>query len=754
MKHRHSQMPLPPAEVGQISEELELREEQEGPEEGSFREDPPPRRRHIPLSHRTSLKVLAFVLCVLSILTAALSAFGAVMIAEEDLYTIPQETYLKDAIQNLAEGDSYQLAHALLRGEEDPASFLLRGNNIRSVSVRFPEGGPMADWSWGEPASGGVETLWYWSEIDSSLHLDREDAVRASQTLLDARAEAENLIQPEAGAQPETDSLPPAEKTPGEEGSSPAGTAPEEIQVVPVAVTLELKSPLTDPDEYLLVSKLIPLAYTMRYWIYAVILGSAVLAVGCLVFLVRASGRRRGLAEPQMGWGTRFPLDLLTVAVGLGSFLMVQFVVEFNWYSCDSLVLELALYALTAIVVVSAALGWLMSVSLRFKVGIWWRNTLLWQALRLMWFLGKKLWKYLRIAGRKVLAGLGVLGRGVGSLVRSVPLVWRAVLAAAVYLALCGVAYLISAMAWSPGPLLVFWIIQLLVLLPGSVLLGMMCRRLRQGAESLAAGDLSSQVDTRRMLPELRRHGEDLNRIGEGMTAAVEQRLKSERMKTELITNVSHDIKTPLTSIINYADLIGKEPCDNPTVTQYAQVLHRQSERLKRLIDDLVEASKASTGNLEVLLAPCEVGVLLSQTAGEYEQRLAEKGLRLVTGQPERPVKILADGRRLWRVFDNLMNNICKYALSGTRVYLTLEEQDGQAVISFKNTSREALNLTEAELMERFVRGDSARTSEGNGLGLSIARSLTELQKGTLDLTVDGDLFKVVLRFPLLGPGS
>ena len=523
---------------------------------------------------------------------------------------------------------------------------------------------------------------------------------------------------------------------------------------MPVSVTLELKSPLTDPDEYLLASKLIPLAYTLRYWIYAVILGSAVLAVGCLVFLVRASGRRRGLPEPQIGWGTRFPLDLLTAAVGLGIFLMVEFVVEFTWYSSDFLVLELALYALTGIVAVSAALGWLMSVSLRFKLGIWWRNTVLWQALRLMWFLAKKLWKYLRIAGRKVLAGLGALGRGVGSLMRSVPLVWRAVLAAAVYLALCGGAYLISAAAWSPGPLLVFWIVQLLVLLPGSVLLGMMCRRLRQGAESLAAGDLSSQVDTRRMLPELRRHGEDLNRISEGMTAAVEQRLKSERMKTELITNVSHDIKTPLTSIINYADLIGKEPCDNPTVTQYAEVLHRQSERLKRLIDDLVEASKASTGNLEVLLAPCEVGVLLSQTAGEYEQRLAEKKLQLVTSQPERPVKILADGRRLWRVFDNLMNNICKYALSGTRVYLTLEEQGGQAVISFKNTSREALNLTEAELMERFVRGDAARTSEGNGLGLSIARSLTELQKGTLDLTVDGDLFKVVLRFPLLGPGA
>ena len=173
----------------------------------------------------------------------------------------------------------------------------------------------------------------------------------------------------------------------------------------------------------------------------------------------------------------------------------------------------------------------------------------------------------------------------------------------------------------------------------------------------------------------------------------------------------------------------------------------RQSERLKRLIEDLVEASKASTGNLEVNLAPCQPGVLLTQAAGEYEQKLKDAGLDLVTRQPETAVTILADGRRLWRVFDNLMNNICKYAQRGTRVYLTLEERDGQAVISFKNTSRAPLDIPAEELLERFVRGDAARGGEGNGLGLSIARSLTELQKGTLELTVDGDLFKVVLRF-------
>ena len=278
----------------------------------------------------------------------------------------------------------------------------------------------------------------------------------------------------------------------------------------------------------------------------------------------------------------------------------------------------------------------------------------------------------------------------------------------------------------------------------------LMLRKLQKGGEALAAGDLGYQVDTRRMFWDFKRHGANLNSIGEGMTAAVEQRLKSERMKTELITNVSHDIKTPLTSIINYSDLIEKEQCDNPTITEYAGVLHRQSERLKRLIDDLVEASKASTGNLEVLLAPCEVGVMLTQTAGEYEQRLTEKELTLVTNQPERPVKILADGRRLWRVFDNLMNNICKYAQRGTRVYLTLEEQDGQAVISFKNISRDPLNLSSDEFLERFVQGDAARKSDGNGLGLSIAKSLTELQNGSLELMTDGDLFKVVLKFPII----
>ena len=241
-----------------------------------------------------------------------------------------------------------------------------------------------------------------------------------------------------------------------------------------------------------------------------------------------------------------------------------------------------------------------------------------------------------------------------------------------------------------------------------------------------------------------------MNRIADGMGIAVEDRLKSERMKTELITNVSHDIKTPLTSIINYASLISTEPCENRTITEYSQVLVRQSEKLKRLIEDLVEASKASTGNLEVLLAPCDAGTFLMQASGEYEEKMQKAELALVTKQPDKELRIMADGRRMWRVFDNLMNNICKYAQPGTRVYLTLEEQNGNAVITFRNTSREPLNITEEELMERFTRGDASRNTEGNGLGLSIAKSMTELQGGSMRLTIDGDLFKAILCFPLI----
>ena len=290
------------------------------------------------------------------------------------------------------------------------------------------------------------------------------------------------------------------------------------------------------------------------------------------------------------------------------------------------------------------------------------------------------------------------------------------------------------------------------------------------------------------MLGDFKEHGENLNSLGQGISRAVAERMKIEHLKTELITNVSHDIKTPLTSIINYADLICEETmrnkeedqrpkeaalgqgtegqsdseggvrneeansCKDARIREYAEVLLRQSRRLKKLLEDLVEASKATTGNLEVDLKPCEVGVLLSQAVGEYQQRMEEKGLELIARQPEHSVIIIADGRHLWRVFDNLLNNICKYAQERSRVYLRVEEKQDSVQIIIRNMSKNPLEISGEELQERFVRGDRSRHMEGNGLGLSIEKSLIELQDGKMEIVMDGDLFKVILCFSVRKP--
>ncbi len=196
--------------------------------------------------------------------------------------------------------------------------------------------------------------------------------------------------------------------------------------------------------------------------------------------------------------------------------------------------------------------------------------------------------------------------------------------------------------------------------------------------------------------------------------------------------------------------MICGEKTENGRIEEYAEVLFRQSGRLKKLLEDLIEASKATTGSLEVNLEPCEVGVLLTQAVGEYQQRMEEKELELIVRQPEEPVNIMADGRHLWRVFDNLLNNICKYSRECSRVFLSIEVREGRAFIVFRNMSKYILDIPPEELEERFVRGDRSRNMEGSGLGLSIAKSLTQLQGGGMEIVTDGDLFKVILNFEIL----
>lgn len=238
-----------------------------------------------------------------------------------------------------------------------------------------------------------------------------------------------------------------------------------------------------------------------------------------------------------------------------------------------------------------------------------------------------------------------------------------------------------------------------------------------------------------------------INDISNGFENAIQERIKSERLKTELITNVSHDIKTPLTSIINYVDLLKKENIDNEKAKEYIEVLENKSQRLKKLTEDLIEASKASSGNVKLNLEKINVGELIKQSTGEFEDKFKTKKLEVITKIPDDEIYIYADNRYMYRIIENIFSNVAKYALENSRVYIDVVKKDKKVYIDVKNISKEILNISEEELMQRFVRGDKSRTTEGSGLGISISKSLAELQNGTLDIKIDGDLFKVELCF-------
>ena len=281
------------------------------------------------------------------------------------------------------------------------------------------------------------------------------------------------------------------------------------------------------------------------------------------------------------------------------------------------------------------------------------------------------------------------------------------------------------------------------VVLYGAYSFGVLIR----GARNMAKGDLHRKIPTRYLLGSFRDCAEDLNKLADVAMVAAQKQMQSERMKTELITNVSHDIKTPLTSIINFVDLLQK-PHSDEEETEYLDVLNRQSQRLKRLIEDLMDLSKANTGNMTVNVTELDAVEVINQALGEYSDKLDAAQLIPVFREPELPARILADGRLTWRVLSNLLTNAVKYALPGTRLYVDVVPLEGKVLVSLKNISREQLSVNAEELMERFVRGDTSRNTEGTGLGLNIARSLMEVQHGQLQLLVDGDLFKVTLLFP------
>ena len=439
-----------------------------------------------------------------------------------------------------------------------------------------------------------------------------------------------------------------------------------------------------------------------------------------LIFLACGAGRRMGKEDVVLTWMDRIPcelfavlliaLEILVMVVGINGFQRALLWPSFDTWeyaNFDWAIVGILLFIVGALLFLAL---WI-SFAARIKAHVVWRNSLT--------------FKLLQAVKR------GFFG---------IPRIWRAMLAYVVFV-------LINGILFGSGSR---WAVWMAVLLDGVMLaflskIELDMQLLGRAARALGEGQFDYRVETGQMIGAFKKHGEYLSQASAGLERAVEEKIKSERLRTELITNVSHDIKTPLTSIVNYVGLLKGEKLEGKA-EEYLEVLDRQSHRLKKLTEDLIMASKAFSGNIKANMVKTNLCELVEQAVAEYEERMAASKLELVLSIPQQAY-VTADGNLLWRILDNLFANALKYAMEGSRVYVAIEEDMERITLAIKNVSREKLNLDEESLMERFVRGDASRSTEGSGLGLSIAQSLADLQNCRFSIHIDGDLFKVRMEF-------
>lgn len=482
-----------------------------------------------------------------------------------------------------------------------------------------------------------------------------------------------------------------------------------------------------------------------------------VLFAALAVYLCMAAGRKPGSEEIRPGGLNCIPLDIYLAAVVLGAIGYVFCASEgLGYFIQQSMLIFLSIYGYGLYAWCLLFVGCCFACAAQFKTPnfYWWRRSvtgLCWRIVVWCWHFGWKClgWAYKILwtvtiglvswAWKTIKKFFSWLIGWVRKLYGLLPLSWQ----------------------WLVGGLLVggctfpglLWDSSLLLFISFAIALAVVIysanvyATLLEAAKRMRGGDLDIKVDEKLMIGGFKDMAQELNGLSDVVMVAAQKQMRSERMRTELITNVSHDIKTPLTSIINYVDLLQK-PHSPEDAQTYLEVLSRQSNRMKRLIDDLIELSKASTGNITVNLTTMDAVETVNQALGEFTDKLEAAHLMPVFRAPKEPLYIHADGRLAWRAMSNLLSNAAKYAQPDTRLYVDMVAVDGKVCISFKNISRDSLNISADELMERFVRGEASRSQEGSGLGLNIAKSMMELQHGALELLVDGDLFKATLIFP------
>ena len=526
------------------------------------------------------------------------------------------------------------------------------------------------------------------------------------------------------------------------------------------------------------------LLHAHRFDLIWLLIGSTLLFAILAVYLCCAAGKKPGSQEIKPAGFNALPLDLYAIGATGIIVVMIALIGEVITYSSNLDITDVGTITIIAamgyaVCLVFVAFCFACAAQFKMPDGFFLRHSLSGMVLgfsfrcigKILRFLretippfSKKTWAGLTSLSKKLYAitsGLckelwklvcqvcGFLWKHIRNFLRIVihgfsrffsllPMTWQWLLVGFAMFFLCIVGF----RTYSTGSFITIFIC-IGIILYGAHAFGI----LLEAAKRMGSGDLDTKVSDQFLLGSFKDFARHLNALADVAVVAAQKQMKSERMKTELITNVSHDIKTPLTSIINYVDLL-QLPHSEEDEAQYLEVLGRKSQQLKKLIDDLMEMSKASTGNLTVDIRQVDAAEAINQALGEFSDKLAATPLTPVFAVPENPILMRADGRLAWRVLSNLLSNAVKYALPGTRLYIDLAQVDGKVLISMKNISREPLNVSAEELMERFVRGDASRNTEGSGLGLNIAKSLMEVQHGQLQLLVDGDLFKVTLIFP------
>lgn len=717
-------------------------------------------------------KFLAIVLCALCLMTALASGASLLVLMSMDLgeNTSPYQGFLQSWQANLewyapAIAGRYAASHAPNADEElldayygylNPTNAgLLRNMNYelldskgKELERKADQKGNFTDFTIQVPKGDGTT---YPEVLSGPVHVETAEELYAVCRELAGKNSDEEEMDDLIGNRGRM------EVSDGKyvyDVASPDGWNVYLIQEVPLDrdYTVVLHKELDDDAEIKALSVLDGV-WRHQTQVVALLGGSLVLFGLLAVYLCCAAGHKPGQEEIRPSGLNCVPLDLY-LGVWAALALVYAYVglegIRYLLRQSNSMVF--AYYGYGGYLVCLVFVGFCFACAAQFKAPnfYWWRRSVTGLCWRIVVWCWRFFWKCLgwgyRIlwnAAIAVLLWIKKVLKKFGALLAKayhlLPLTWQWLLGGL----LVGGCTFPGLITDSGLLLVVSFAIAIAVVIYGANAFG----TLLEAAKRMRSGDLDVKVDDQLMLGSFQDLAEELNGLNGVVQLAAQKQMKSERMRTELITNVTHDIKTPLTSIINYVDLLQK-PHTEDEEASYLEVLSRQSGRMKKLIDDLIELSKASTGNIPVDLARIDAVEAVNQALGEFTDKLTAAELIPMFRPPEETLYIRADGRLVWRAMSNLLSNAVKYAQPGTRLYIDMVALDGKVCISFKNISRAPLNVSADELMERFVRGEASRNQEGSGLGLNIAKSVMELQHGTLELLVDGDLFKATLIFP------